>query len=92
MSRFITVHRAPGLSAEEIAANTPEVLKGQHATFQHLYVDMIQGFIVTIYDAEDSAALEREFERIGFPWDEIHDLQFDADHAALTAMAASGSH
>jgi hypothetical protein len=50
---------------------------------------MFSGFIVTVYEAEDQAALESEFERLGFPWDEVHAVQVHMDHAALEQIIAA---
>jgi|SRR5579864_9780484 len=86
MTQFVTIHRAPGLSRDELQGNAKPVLEGTHATFQQMWVDMFNGFIVTVYEAEDQAALEREFERLGFPWDEVHAVQVQLDHAALEHM------
>jgi hypothetical protein len=35
--------------------------------------------------------VEQEFERVGFPWDEIHEVHVDLDAAALQAAVAQGS-
>jgi hypothetical protein len=86
MATFMSTHRAPGLSADEIAGNVPDVIRSTHATFHNMYVNMTGGFLVTIYEADDKQALEREFERLGFPFDEIHEIQFAADTATLQAM------
>ena len=40
MRTFMTIHRSPGLSPEEIAANGPLVAESEYATFRHLYVDL----------------------------------------------------
>lgn len=90
MARFVTVHRSPGLSSEEIAANAPLVAESEHATFRNLLVDMLGGFIVSVYEADDVASLEAEFERIGFPWDEIHEVSYETDAAGLQEMLAKG--
>ncbi len=89
MTQFVTIHRAPGLSRDELQGNAKPVLEGTHATFQQMWVDMFNGFIVTVYEAEDQAALEREFERLGFPWDEVHAVQVQLDHAALEHMVGA---
>lgn len=54
-----------------------------------MYADMFSGFIVTVYEADDQAALEREFERLGFPWDEIHEVQISGDAATLQRLNAA---
>jgi hypothetical protein len=86
MATFLTTHLSPGLSADEIANNAPDVAESKYATFRNLYVNMYTGFLVSIYDADDQAALEREFERVGFPFEEIHEIQFALDAAGLEAM------
>lgn len=88
MPTFATVHRSPGLSQDEIQANAELVVESEYATFKHLYVDMYQGFLVTIYEAESKEAVEQEFERVGFPWDEIHEIHVSLDEAALQASLA----
>ena len=77
MPTFMTIHRSPGLSPEEIAANGPLVAESEYATFRHLYVDLYGGYLVSIYEATDQDAVEQEFERVGFPWDEIHEVHVD---------------
>jgi len=91
MATFIAVHRSPGMSTDEIAANAPLVAECEDATFRHLYVNLLAGFIVTIYEGEDQAAVESEFERIGFPWDEIHEVQFETDLDGVKRLQAQGS-
>jgi len=61
MTRFVTIHRAPGLSREELQGNARPVLEGVNAQFEQMWVDMFSGFIVTVYQAESQAALESEF-------------------------------
>ena len=91
MTQYVTIHRAPGLSRDELQSNAAPVLEGVDARFQHMWVDMFGGFIVTVYEAEDQAALESEFERLGFPWDEVHAVQVDMDRAALEQIVAANA-
>ena len=91
MPRFVTIHRAPGLSRDELQGNAAPVLEGVHAQFEQMWVDMFSGFIVTVYQAESQAALESEFERLGFPWDEVHEVQVNLDHAALKQMVGASA-
>ncbi|MGV0037089.1 nickel-binding protein [Mycobacterium colombiense] len=86
MPTYLTTHQSPGLSADEIANNAPDVAESKYAAFQHLYVDMYNGFLVTVYLAASREELEREFERVGFPFDEIHEIQFALDAPGLQAM------
>jgi len=86
MPTFLTTHLSPGLSADEIANNAPDVAESKYATFRNLYVNMLSGFLVSIYDADNKEALEREFERVGFPFEEVHEIHFALDTAGLAAM------
>lgn len=88
MTQFVTIHRAPGLSREELQGNAGPVLQGVHAQFEQMWVDLFSGFIVTVFEAENQAALESEFERLGFPWDEVHAVQVHLDRPALEQMVA----
>jgi len=90
MPTFMTVHRAPGLSREEFQANAPAVVEAKHARPRQVYANILDGFIVTIYEADDQAALEREFERLGFPFDEIHEVQVALTGEDLARMAQGG--
>ena len=91
MTQFVTIHRAPGLSRDELQGNAAPVLECVHATFQQMWVDMFNGFVVTVYEAEDQAALEREFERLGFPWDEVHAVQVHRDQATLKQIVGASA-
>jgi hypothetical protein len=88
MPTFMTIHRSPGLSPEEIAANGPLVAESVHATFRHLYVSLYSGCLVSVYEAASQDDVEQEFERVGFPWDEIHEVHVDMDDTALKAAVA----
>ena len=92
MPQFISIHRAPGLSQEEFQQNAPDVLLGKHAQNLHTYANVFEGFIVTLYDGESREAVIKEFERLGFPYDEIHEIQINMPRAGLEAMVkGSGS-
>lgn len=91
MPTFVTTHQAPGLSAEEIAGNAPAVAESVHAQFRHLFVNMFTGQIFTVYDADDAQSVEREFERVGFPYDQVTEVQFSLDAAGLQKIASGQS-
>ncbi|MFJ8816212.1 MULTISPECIES: DUF4242 domain-containing protein [Amycolatopsis] len=91
MATFLTLHQAPGLSADEIAGYGPEVAQGVHARFRNLFVNLRSGFIVTIYEADSQDAVEQEFERIGFPFDDIHEIDYTLDEAQLAAMTSGAT-
>ena len=90
MALFLSLHQAPGLSPEEIAGYGPEVAKGVHATFRQLYVNTDTGFIVSVYEAESAEAVEEEFERVGFPFDTINEIDYTLSAAELSEMVAHG--
>jgi Protein of unknown function (DUF4242) len=84
--QFISIHRAPGLSQEEFQQNAPDVLASKHARSLHTYANVFEGFIVTVYEGENKEAVVKEFERLGFPHDEVHEIQINMPREALEAM------
>ena len=86
MKRFVSIHRAPGLSREEFAGNAVNVFKATDAKFQQSYVNLAAGFIVTVFEAETREALEEQFEELGFPVDEVHEIQFAQSRAEMEGM------
>jgi len=91
MPRYLAIHHAPGVSQEDFQRNIPEVLRGKYATFVQTFVNLQKGTIVNIYDAESPEALAREFERIGFPFDEIQEIQFGASADDLRKMSGGAA-
>ena len=90
MALFLSLHQAPGLSPEEVAGYGPEVAKGVHATFRQMYANLDSGYIVTVYEADSAAAVEQEFERVGFPFDSINEVDYTLSAAELGEMLARG--
>ena len=90
MALFLSLHQAPGLSPEEIAGYGPDVTKGVHASFRQLYVNTDTGFIVSVYEADSAAAVEQEFERVGFPFDSINEIDYTLSASELSEMLARG--
>ncbi len=86
MPQFISIHRAPGLSQEEFQQNAPDVLESKYAKSLHTYANVFEGFIVTVYEGESADAVVKEFERLGFPHDEIHEIQINMPREALEGM------
>lgn len=86
MPRYLVIHHAPGVSQEDFQRNIPEVVRGKHATFVQTYVNLSSGTIVNIYDGESPEAVGRELERIGFPYEEIQEVQFGASIDDLRKM------
>ncbi len=86
MRRYIVVHHAPGVSPEDFQKSVPTVLENKYAVFVQCYANMVDGLIINIYDGDDDKAVARELERIGFPFDEIKELQFAASSDDLKKM------
>jgi hypothetical protein len=86
MPRYLVVHHSPGVTAEDFQKSVPAVLEGKHATFVQCYANLVNGTIINLYDGESEGAVGRELERIGFPFDEIQEVQFAASAADLHAM------
>jgi hypothetical protein len=91
MPRYIVIHHSPGVSQEDFQRSTPEVLRGKFATFVHTYVNLTSGTIVNLYDGDSADSVQRELERIGFPFDEIQELQFAASNEDLRKMSGAGA-
>ena len=86
MPRYLVIHHAPSVTAEDFQRSVPAVLEGKFASFVQCYANMVDGVIVNLYDGETEQAVARELERIGFPFDEIKELQFGASRADLQKM------
>lgn len=86
MPRYLVIHHAPGITSEDFQRNVPAVLEGKFATFVQCYANMVDGVIVNFYDADNEQAVARELERIGFPFDEIKEVQFAASADELKKM------
>jgi hypothetical protein len=89
MVRFMSLHRAPGLSKEDFAQNGADIVNGQYAQHVVTYINFLDGTIVNLFDADNEAMLIREFERVGFPYEEIHEVHLTATTDDLRAMMAS---
>lgn len=89
MPRYLAIHHSPGVNIDDFRQNIPEVLAGKHATFIKTHANLTNGTIVNIYEGDSAAAVERELERIGFPFDEVQELQFEATADDLKRMMAA---
>ena len=89
MPRYLVIHHSPGVTAEDFQRSVPAVLEGKHAKFVQSYANLVNGTIVNIYDGESEAAVGRELERIGFPFDEIQEVQFAASADDLQRMVGA---
>lgn len=88
MPQYMTVHRAPGLLQEQWAENAEGVYAAQHARFKQAYVNLGSGFIFTIYEAESREKLIEQFEELGLPFEEIHEIQFSQSFDEMKQMLA----
>ena len=86
MPRYLVIHHSPGVTAEDFQRSVPAVLEGKFASFVQCYANMVDGVIVNLYDGDSEQTVARELERIGFPFDEIKELQFAASAADLKKM------
>jgi len=86
MPRYLVIHHSPGVTPEDFQRSVPAVLEGKFASFVQCYANMVDGLIVNLYDGDSEQAVARELERIGFPFDEIKELQFAASAADLRKM------
>jgi hypothetical protein len=86
MARYLVIHHSPGVTSEDFQRSVPHVLEGKYATFIQCYANLVDGVIVNIYEGESEAAVGRELERIGFPFDEIKEVQFAASADDLRGM------
>jgi hypothetical protein len=89
MARFISLHRSPGLSKEDFAQNGAEIVNGKYAQHVVTYINFFDGTIVNLFDAETEDMLVKEFERVGFPFEEIHEVHLTATTDDLRAMIPS---
>ena len=57
MPRYLVIHHAPGVTAEDFQKSVPAVLEGKYATFVQCYANLVDGAIVNIYDGESEQAV-----------------------------------
>ena len=72
-----------------MACGTPEPLMDElvRQAKRNLTVianDTGTGFIASLYEADSAAAVEQEFERVGFPFDSINELDYTLSAAELS--------
>ena len=89
MPRYLVIHHAPGVNMDDFRYNIPEVLASKYAVYVKTLANLTNGTIVNVYDGDNEEAVGRELERIGFPYDEIQELHFEATADDLRAMIAS---
>ena len=89
MTTYVSVHQAPALAPEEVASYVPEIKLNTYAEFQQCFINLEQGYIVTVYEADSEDAVRQEFDRIGWPVDTVTEVHFSVDAAGLDAIPAA---
>ncbi|GAB2850589.1 nickel-binding protein [Microbacterium insulae] len=89
MPVFVSIHQAPALDPDEVAAYIPDIKQNVHAEFQQCFINLEKGFIVTLYEGEDESAVREEFDRIGWPVDSVNEVHFSVDRDGLDAIPTS---
>lgn len=86
MTLYVSTHQAPPLAPEEVASYVPDLKAPGFAEFRNAFINLEEGFIVTVYEGESADAVRQEFDRIGWPVDSTHEVQYAMDKAALDAI------
>ncbi len=86
MTTYVSVHQAPALAPEEVGSYVPDIKQNTYAEFQQCFINLDQGYIVTVYEADDEEAVRKEFDRIGWPVDTVTEVHFSVDAAGLDAI------
>jgi hypothetical protein len=86
MPQFITIHRSPGLKADDLAQNAPNVLGAKIASFKQIYVNIASGLIVSVFEADTKEQVEEQMEVLGFPVDEMHEVHFAQSRGEMEQM------
>lgn len=87
--QFISIHRSPGLSKEDFALNATDILDDGYAQLVVSYVNFIDGTIINVFDADSEDSLIREYERLGWPYDEIHEVHLVATPQEIEKMVTA---
>ncbi|MEZ4296297.1 MAG: DUF4242 domain-containing protein [Polyangiaceae bacterium] len=86
MPKFMSVHRAPGLLQETWVENAQAIYKSTGAKFVQAYANLGTGFIFTIYEADSAEALVEQFEELGLPYEEMHEVQLSQSFDEMKGM------
>jgi hypothetical protein len=60
-----------------------EILESTYAKFIQSFIDFRDGFIATVWEAEDQAQVEKELQRLGFPYVGLHHIDLARNRADL---------
>ena len=80
----------PASARKTSSATSPRCSRGKHATFVHTYVNLSHGHDRQHLRRRERRGRGRELERIGFPFDEIQEVQFGASADDLRKMIGAG--
>ena len=83
MPQYMSTHRAPGLLPQNWDESSVALYASRDVRFVQAYVNLGSGFIVTIYEAPSSDAMVEAFEEWGFPYEEMHEVQFSQSFAQM---------
>ena len=73
---------------DDFQSTAAELVSGKYAQHVVTYANLTDGTIVNLFDADAEGALVQEFERLGLPYEEIHECQITATTDDLRAMTA----
>lgn len=88
MSMFVGIHKAPGLQREEFAENAADVLASPYAKLLEVRSNVQEGFILTFWESKSTENVIAEFERAGFPHQEVHELNLILGREQFEEMAS----
>lgn len=76
MARYVGLHTLPGFTREMLSAATPALGDFKSPTFIKAYSSFTDGKVVCEWEARGKDEVAAAYKRIGFPYDEI--VQVDA--------------
>jgi len=91
MPQFMSTHRAPSLDASVLQQGAAAAYNAKLARFLQIYVNLGDGFMTSIYEAESAEVLQEQFEILGFPFEEMHEIQFAQSRGELEQMLGQAS-
>jgi hypothetical protein len=83
---FMSLHQVAGLDPDQMADDS-EILEATFAQFVESFIGFAEGFIATVWEAEDRSKLEKELQRLGFPFVGIHQIDLRRSHSDLAGKA-----
>ncbi len=87
--QFVSIHHSPGLSREDFAVSAADLVEDGYAQLVVSYVNFLHGTIVNVFEAESAENVIREFERLGWPYDEMHEVQLAATQQDIEEMVTA---